>query len=300
MPAFNFFAYDNYRVGAQATDGATYDVCATRHAAVDPPGPAHVTECLLAAVAEVEALAAAVVSGRLPQMHPGRLLAPIPRPVNVFGAPVNYLEHRGELGAVRTPQKGTVRDLGLFVKATGSVCGPSDDIELPRLPGREFHYEGEVAVVIGRHADTVPPERALDFVAGFTGALDVTMRLEADHREERSMRKSFKSFTPVGPGLIPLTRPELAEELTLRLSVNGEERQRAQLDQLIMPVAELVALASSVVPLLPGDLILTGTPRGVGPLTVGDLVELEVGGLPPLAMNVTERRLDRSLENLGP
>lgn len=288
MPGPVFFVYDSYRVGVTTAEGISHDVCALHPLTADA-GPVHATRCLADAALRHQEILDQLGSGNPARIAPGRLHAPLPRPLNVFGAPVNYAEHRGELGAVRSPAAGTTRDLGLFVKATGSVSGPEDSIELPNLPGREFHHEGEIAIVIGRPAEDVSVDDALSYVAGFTGALDITMRLEENFREERSMRKSYKTFTPTGPAVLPLLSPELAKTLSLRLRVNGEQRQQGSLAQLIVSVPELVALASSIVSLQPGDLILSGTPSGVGPLTPGDKVSLEVDGLAPLVLVVEQK-----------
>lgn len=282
------FVYDSYRVGVTLPEGLSYDVCGLHRGSAEP-GPVHATKCLPdAALHHLEIMDRIRQSGADP-VQPHRLRAPSPRPMNVFGAPVNYAEHRGELGATRSPAAGTTRDLGLFVKAAGSVSGPDQSIELPNLPGREFHYEGEIALIMGRPAEDVSVDQALAHIAGFTGALDITMRLETDFREERSMRKSYKTFTPIGPTVLPLTDVEQARSLRLRLDINGEERQCGSLAQLIVSAAELVALASSIVPLQPGDLILTGTPKGVGPLVPGDKVALEVGGMPALSLVVGQK-----------
>jgi 2-keto-4-pentenoate hydratase/2-oxohepta-3-ene-1,7-dioic acid hydratase in catechol pathway len=289
MQSISLFVYDNYRVGVRDPQDRSFDVCALRHGDHDPGWMAsHAGGCLAAAALGHKEIADALAAGRLAAVTPRVLRSPSPRPFNVFGAPVNYATHRGELGAVRS-STGTTRDLGLFVKAPGSVSGPADPIELPNLPGREFHYEGEIAVLIGRSAEDIPASEALGCVAGFTGALDVTMRLEADHREERSMRKSYKTFTPVGPAVLPFTAADQAMKLSLRLSVNGEQRQHGRLDELIVSIPELVSLASSIVPLEPGDLILSGTPSGVGPIIPGDLVELQVEGLPPMSLRVSAK-----------
>lgn len=285
MPLPSFFRYDDGRIGVWADDGVAYDVDELRGLPGGPDSDAR----LIAALLDHRAIGELIRDPACARIRPERILPPVDRPRNVFGAPVNYHEHRGELGAVRSPAAGTTRELGLFVKAGGSISGASDPIELPDLPGREFHYEGEIAVVIGRRCDGVAPHEALRHVAGFTGALDITMRLETDRREERSMRKSFKTFTPVGPAVVPLTDPAQARTLGLELYLNGERRQHGSLDQLIVGVDELVALASSIVPLNPGDLILTGTPAGVGPLAPGDVVELAVSGLPRLRLPVTVR-----------
>lgn len=281
-----FVSYGDYRVGA-LLDGVVHDVCGVRHGDA-PQDEDHARHCLPAAVAEWDGLADRVAGTSGIAVEGAGLLAPIPRPVNVFGAPVNYLAHAGELGEVRSPSKGTVRELGLFVKAAGSITGPDTAIELPRMPGREFHYEGEIAIVIGDGGEDLDDAQAEAAILGYTGALDVTLRLEEDHREERSMRKSYRTFTPVGPAILP-HRPGLETELGLRFSLNGEVRQQATLASLVLGAVGLVKLASSIVRLQPGDLILTGTPDGVGPLSPGDRVELSVDGLPSLALDVTER-----------
>ena len=267
-------------------DQAWFDVCGALHGPTIHSVDVDVSACLAEACERVEELAGEIDAGRLRRVAPQRRLPTVPWPRNLLGAPVNYREHQGELGPDRSPATGTTRELGLFVKATGSVSGPDDPIVLPAWEGRECHYEGEIAIVIGRGGRDIPPADALHHIAGFTAALDVTMRLETDRREERSMRKSFSSFTPLGPALLPMSEVDRVEDLALELSIDGEVRQRGTLAQLIVPVDELVALASSVIELRPGDVILTGTPSGVGPLAAGQHVRLAVTGLPPLELDV--------------
>lgn len=281
--------HDQHRLAVAEHPGNWFDACSALHAGTGPDTPEHARTCLVSAVENRDEVLDALRTGVLPSVAPVRRLPPAPWPRQVLGAPVNYRTHRGELGPERSPAAGTTRELGLFVKASGSVSGPDDPIELPPIQGREFHYEGEVAVVIGRAGAEISPASALEHVAGITGALDITMRLTKEHREERSMRKSYRSFTPLGPALLPLSDAGPLEQVKLRLSINGEVRQEAALDQLIVGVPDLVAMASSVVPLQPGDVILTGTPEGVGPLSAGDTVELEVSGIPPMALDVTIR-----------
>lgn len=287
MTPSQFFVYDGYRVAVTIPAGETYDLCS-----LHPPaeaGPAHATACLARMAIGHREILERLAHRVLEPIRPVHRYAPSPLPRNVFGAPVNYAEHRDELGPARSPSKGTARDMGLFVKASGSVCGPEDVIELPNLPGREVHHEGEIAIVIGKYCEDIPVENALDYVAGFTASLDITLRLDEGFNEERSMRKSYKTFTPIGPAVRPLELPEEIETLGLRLSVNGQQRQTGTLDQLIVSVPELVALASSITPLQPGDLILTGTPSGVGPLAPGDIVTVDVDGLPPLELAVSSK-----------
>ena len=245
----------------------------------------------------------AVLAGRLPQVReylaggpPAvpvaglRFIAPSPRPRTLLAAPVNYLAHAGELGD-RSPERGRwdARQLGLIVLATGSVAGPSGRIELPDLPGREFHFEGEVAVVIGREARNVPEPEALRYVLGYTGLIDVTLRLSEQGHEERSMRKSYHTFTPIGPYLLTADAVPEPAELALELACNGQLRQRGQLRDLVLGVPGLVSRASRMLPLLPGDVIATGTPAGVGPIVPGDQLSLRVSGVGELRMPVVRR-----------
>lgn len=281
--------HDQHRLAIGDEPDRWSDPCSFLHDAPAADTPEHARTCLVDAVRRHDEVLAALHAGELPRVDPVRRLPPVPWPRQVLGAPVNYHSHQGELGAVRSTTGATTRELGLFVKASGSISGPDDKVQLPALAGREFHYEGEVAVVIGRYGADIPVERALSHVAGITCALDITMRLEADRREERSMRKSFQTFTPLGPALLPLRDAGPLEEVGLRLALNGELRQEATLGQLIVDVPELVAMASAVVPLQPGDVILTGTPAGVGPLADGDRVEVRITGLPPLTLDVTTR-----------
>jgi 2-keto-4-pentenoate hydratase/2-oxohepta-3-ene-1,7-dioic acid hydratase in catechol pathway len=218
------------------------------------------------------------------------LTAPSPSPRTVLAAPVNYAPHKGELGD-RSPDKGKLdaRQMGLIVLAPASVTGPDGAVELPDLPGREFHYEGEIAVVIGRPARGVSRADALAHVLGYTGLLDITMRIGAEGQEDRSMRKSFQTFTPIGPLLLTADEVPDPAALTLSLSVNGEERQRGGLDELIVDVPDLVAKASALVPLEPGDVIATGTPGGVGAIVPGDRLALTVSGVGTLELPVRRR-----------
>jgi 2-keto-4-pentenoate hydratase/2-oxohepta-3-ene-1,7-dioic acid hydratase in catechol pathway len=244
----------------------------------------------LAALAGNEPAVRAYLGGapRLP-LAGLRFLAPSPRPRTLLAAPVNYRAHAGELGG-RSPSAGRdARQLGLIVLASGSVTGPAPlgRIELPDLPGREFHFEGEIAVVIGRAARNVPETTALSHVLGYTGLIDVTLRLSDEHFEERSMRKSYHTFTPIGPYL--LVTAGAPAEAELELAHNGEVRQRGRLRDLIVGVPELVSRASRMLPLLPGDVIATGTPAGVGPITPGDELSLRVSGVGELRMPVVRR-----------
>ncbi len=192
--------------------------------------------------------------------------APVPRPGKILGAPVNYVAH-----GVEMQLDATVERLGVFLKAGSAVIGPGADIALPSSDRRTDH-EGELAVVIGRRSRCVPPGAALDSVFGYTCLLDVTVR----GPEERSLRKSFDTFAPMGPWIVTADEVGDPGDLRVRCWVNGTLRQDASTADLIMDIPRLVSYVSQVMTLEPGDVISTGTPAGVGPIDPGDRVVVEV------------------------
>lgn len=198
-----------------------------------------------------------------------RLRVPVADPSKIIAAPVNYRDHQAEMNV--DTQVGA---LGFFLKAPSSLLDPGGTIQLP-YHDRRFDQEGELAVIIGRTARSVSEQDALSYVFGYTGLLDITMR----GGEDRSVRKSFDTFTPMGPVLV--TADEFGDpgEVELRCWVSSELRQKAATRDLIWSVARLVSYASSVATLYPGDVIATGTPAGVGPLTAGDTIRLALSGL---------------------
>jgi 2-keto-4-pentenoate hydratase/2-oxohepta-3-ene-1,7-dioic acid hydratase in catechol pathway len=213
----------------------------------------------------------------LPDEPLAGLEAPIVRPGKIIAAPANYGDHVREMEITVT-----VADLGLFLKAPTSITGPGGPVELP-YTDRRTDQEAELALVVGRRARHVPPDRALDHVFGYTCLLDITVR----GSEDRSTRKSFDTFTPIGPWIVTADEIPDPDRLTIRCWVNDVLRQDANTADLIFGVRELVAYASSVMTLEPGDLIATGTPAGVGPLAHGDLVAVEIEQVGRLEVTVT-------------
>jgi 2-keto-4-pentenoate hydratase/2-oxohepta-3-ene-1,7-dioic acid hydratase in catechol pathway len=268
-----FVVFDDDRLGCVTGDTVT-DLTSLVPGPATPAGPLH--RLIEAGITRLEA---ALEDGALPRrpLSDVRLQAPLPRPPKIIGAPVNYLDHKAEMSVVHS-----ITDLGVFLKATSSVIGPGDAVRLP-YDDMRTDQEGELAVVIGRTARDVAPEKALDHVFGYTCSLDMTVR----STEDRSTRKSFDTFTPVGPAVV--TADEVADPGALELvcRVNGEVRQKTSTADLIFGVLELVAYTSSVMTLWPGDLILTGTPAGVGPVRDGDRIEVEISGLGRLEVTVT-------------
>ena len=205
------------------------------------------------------------------------LKSPIANPSKILGALKNYHEPADDADY---PVSTLDRD-GLFLKASTSVIGPSEGIELT-LPGRQHDHEVELAVVIGSWCRNVSRERAMDHVIGYTVALDMTVK----GTEERSLRKSPEGHTVLGPWLI--TRDEVADPgaLGLWLQVNRQPRQRGNTRNLLNDVPRLIEYASSFFTLYPGDIILTGTPPGAGPVVSGDIVDTGISGIGSMRVEV--------------
>ncbi|WP_413812459.1 fumarylacetoacetate hydrolase family protein [Streptomyces sp. OE57] len=204
------------------------------------------------------------------------LLPIVPDPPKIVAAPVNYHAHQAEMN-----EAAHIDSLGVFLKAPSSVLGDRGTVRLPYVD-RRFDQEGEFAVIIGRETRNTSEANALDAVFGYTCLLDMTMR----GGEDRSVRKSFDTFTPVGPTAVTADEVGRIEDLELHLWVNDSLRQRADLRDLIWSVPRLIAYVSSVMTLLPGDILTTGTPEGVGQVHHGDNVELEITGLDRLTVKV--------------
>jgi 2-keto-4-pentenoate hydratase/2-oxohepta-3-ene-1,7-dioic acid hydratase in catechol pathway len=208
------------------------------------------------------------------------LRTPVSDPSKIVAAPVNYRDHMVEMS-----QQAHIGALGVFLKAPSSVLDPGGTIQLP-YDDRRFDHEGELAFVIGRPARDVAPADALDYVFAYTALLDITMR----GGEDRSTRKSFDTFTPIGPWLVTSDEFGDPRAADLRCLVNDQVRQQENTAQLIWGVAELLAYASSVMTLLPGDVLTTGTPAGVGPIVAGDRVDVEISRIGRLSVAVAADR----------
>ncbi|MDT3442168.1 MULTISPECIES: fumarylacetoacetate hydrolase family protein [unclassified Pseudofrankia] len=206
-------------------------------------------------------------------------LAPVPDPSKVVAAPVNYRDHQSEMN-----EDIAVDALGVFLKAPSSLIGDSGTVRLP-YHDRRFDQEGELAVIIGQPASHVSEAGALNVIAGYTCLLDMTMR----GGEDRSVRKSFDTFTPAGPYLVTADEVGDPAELELRTWVGGQLRQRADLADLIWSVPRLIAYISSVMQLQPGDLIATGTPAGVGEVCDGQDIAVEITRVGRLQVTVSSQ-----------
>ncbi|MCO4252144.1 fumarylacetoacetate hydrolase family protein [Pseudarthrobacter raffinosi] len=192
------------------------------------------------------------------------LLAPIPRPSKIWAVGFGYADHRAEVGHTSDNSEPMI-----FLKAPSSVIGTSKPIRFPRVAPNEVDYEGELGVVIGRRLSEVTEEQALAGIAGYTICNDVSARDVQKGRvpgrpADVSTAKSFDTFTPMGPYLVTLDELPDPDDLRLRTWVDDELRQDARTSDLIYPVSKIVSYLSQQTTLEPGDVVLTGTPAGVG------------------------------------
>jgi 2,4-diketo-3-deoxy-L-fuconate hydrolase len=241
---------------------------------------------LVAQLAELTAgIAAAAQRAKPIPLATLALQSPIANPGKIVAAPVNYKKHleeaRADAAIHHRKQVEEIQKIGLFLKASSSVVGPSEGIAV-RHPDRRTDHEIELAVVIGKRADRVAKERAFDHVAGYCIGFDITVR----GPEERSLRKSIDGYTVLGPWFVTADEVSDPAALDLELKVNGETRQRANTRDLIIPIPELIAFASSFYTLLPGDVLLTGTPEGVGPIAPGDVLDASISGIGAMQVRV--------------
>ncbi len=199
------------------------------------------------------------------------LLPPV-CPTKIICVGRNYVAHAAEHGAEVPPEPL------LFLKPPSSVIGPGEAIVVPALSQRVEH-EAELAVVIGKRCRNVTVEAAWDYVMGVTCGNDVTARDLQRKDGQWTRGKGFDTFCPVGPWIVSgLCAADIAD-LGIVCRVNGEMRQQGRTSQMVFSVSTLIAYAASVMTLEPGDVVLTGTPAGVGPLTPGDVVEVEIEGI---------------------
>lgn len=236
---------------------------------------------LLAAAARGDRLPVTAVTLRPPVLNPSKIVA----------AASNYADHVTEMHAVQERTLGRVEswmmDFDVFLKAPSSICGPGDDIVLPAdvlAAGHEIHHESELVVIIGAGGKDIPASAALDHVFGYAIGLDITVRSAAD----RSRRKSYDTFSPIGPWIT--TADEAGDPATfeIELAVNGHARQHVVTGDMLTPVPDIISHASSIMTLLPGDVIFTGAPPGVGPIHPGDKLDARISRLGRMQLAVRE------------
>lgn len=198
-----------------------------------------------------------------------RLLAPVIPRSKIVAVGRNYAAHAAELGN-EVPATPLV-----FFKPNTSVIGPGDSIIYPNVT-EQLSYEGELAVVIGRICKEVPVERVPEVIFGYTVANDVTARDLQKSDGQWARAKGFDTFCPLGPWITTHQTLEDVARLQIKTTLDGEEKQNGNTANMVRPVAELIAYITSFTTLLPGDVILTGTPEGVGPMLPGQEISIEI------------------------
>jgi 2-keto-4-pentenoate hydratase/2-oxohepta-3-ene-1,7-dioic acid hydratase in catechol pathway len=217
-------------------------------------------------------------SGRRVPLSKVRLLPPV-LPSKIVAIGRNYAEHAQELG-------NAVPDVPItFFKPSTAVIGPGDDIPYPAISS-DVHHEAELAVVIGRLCRDVPRERARDVILGYTCANDLTARDLQQREPQWARAKGFDGSCPLGPWVETAADPA---DLAVMCTVNGVQRQLGRTSEMVRSVEELIVHITQSMTLLPQDVILTGTPAGVGPLHVGDEVAVTIEGIGTLTNKVVKR-----------
>lgn len=267
--------FDDLRMGI-LRDGQVYDVSDIVGAQADEWPPVFWVRAVANFGQLRPKIEAAVSKGKGRPLEAVRLRAPVLFPSKVIAAPVNYKLHMQEMG-VSDP----IDQFGVFLKAPSSIIGPGETIRLPYLD-RRTDYEAEVGFVVGKTAKDVKAADALPYIFGYTCVMDITVR----GKEDRSTRKSFDTFTPVGPVLVTADEIPDPQNIEFKLWLNGALKQHANTSDMFWGMAKLVEYASSVMTLYPGDLVSTGTPQGVGPIKPGDEVTIEVERIGRMSVTV--------------
>ena len=232
------------------------------------------------------------LTGERKELSSVRLLAPVIPRSKIVAVGRNYAAHAAEMGdeVPKTPLT--------FFKPNTSVIGPGEPIIYPGA-SREVSFEGELALVIGRICKEVPVSRVPEVIFGYTVANDVTARDLQRSDGQWARAKGYDTFCPLGPWITTHQRLEEAAALAIRTTLDGELRQDGNTKDMILTIPELVAYISSYTTLLPGDVILTGTPSGVGPMLPGQEVSVEIEGIGTLTNPVAGTRPDEASEQAG-
>jgi 2-keto-4-pentenoate hydratase/2-oxohepta-3-ene-1,7-dioic acid hydratase in catechol pathway len=229
------------------------------------------------------------LTGERRELNSVRLLAPVIPRSKIVAVGRNYAAHAAEMGdeVPKTPLT--------FFKPNTSVIGPGEPIIYPRA-SREVSFEGELALVIGRICKEVPVSRVPEVIFGYTVANDVTARDLQKSDGQWARAKGYDTFCPLGPWITTHQSLEEAAALGIRTTLDGELRQDGNTKDMILTIPELVAYISSYTTLLPGDVILTGTPSGVGPMLPGQEVSVEIEGIGTLTNPVAGTLPDEASE----
>lgn len=269
--------FDEGRLGLVEGD-LVYDVSAALAALPSPEKPwlAQRGDPLIANLDMLKAAIAEAAPGASSKpVAEASFLSPVQQPSKIIGVPVNYHEHVAEAEAdadtFSNRFRGSIEQQGFFLKATSALVGPGEGVTL-RFPDRRSDHEMELGVVIGKRVRNIAEGEALSAIAGYCIALDMVVR----GPEDRSLRKSGDSYAVLGPWLVTADEIDDPEHLDFSLHVNDELRQSSNTKNMIMKLAEQVAYASRFYTLHPGDIIMTGTCEGVGPVKPGDVMKCRI------------------------
>ena len=253
------------------------------------PFPRHdlFIEALPALRPQIEALARSAGPELRHALHKVQLDAPVPNAGKIVGAPINYKAHvaesKADAGIGHGRQITSIGDWGMFLKANTSLIGMSQEIRL-RFADRRNDHELELGVIIGKPCHKVSAADALSHVAGYAVALDMTVR----GPEFACFRKSVDTYAVLGPYLVTADEIPDPNRLDMWLKVNGQIRQQSNTEHMVYDVARLIEFTSAFYSLMPGDIIMTGTPEGVGPVQPGDLIEAHIAGVGDLSIRVAK------------
>ncbi len=214
------------------------------------------------------------------------LLAPVARPSKTMAAPVNYHAHHAEMQADKAipstrPKGSGIGDQGIFLKSNSAVVGPSEGVSL-RFPDRRSDQEVEFVIIIGKQGTDIHQDDALDYIAGYTLGLDMSLR----GPEDRSFRKSIDGHAVLGPWMVTADEVPDPDNVSFKGFVNDELRQDAHTKDLIYGIRRLIEFASSFYTIYPGDVYYTGSPAGVGQVYPGDVIHAECGLIGPFDIDV--------------
>ncbi len=213
------------------------------------------------------------------------LKSPVANPSKIMGAPINYQKHIDESvtddGIVSSRPISHISDWGMFLKANSALVGSGEGVALRFTEARNDH-EMELAVIIGKKGTNISIEEARSYIAGYAIGLDMTTR----GKELQSFRKSADTYAVLGPWLVTADEIPDPNKLDLKISVNGEVRQNSNTQELVYNVEKLIEYTSERYTLYPGDIIMTGTPDGVGPVEPGDVMTCELEGIGTMDVNV--------------
>ena len=231
---------------------------------------------------EIQTLSAKMPSIPLSQII---LKSPVANPSKIIGAPINYQKHIEESetddGIVSSRPISHISDWGMFLKANSALVGPGEGVALRFTEARNDH-EMELAVIIGKKGSNISIEEAQSYIAGYAIGLDMTTR----GKELQSFRKSADTYAVLGPWMVTADEIRDPNNLDLKISVNGEVRQNSNTRELVYNVEKLIEYSSERYTLYPGDIIMTGTPDGVGPVEPGDVMTCELEGIGMMEVHV--------------